>query len=118
MATVTKAKAKSGGGADPAKAARQAAEAVKRAAVALKQVSDVTRIQVVLLLADGEQHVGAICERFGQSQPSVSHHLSLLRHGRLVQVHRRGKFNFYSLTEAGERLAAVVRSLTLTAWPA
>ena len=34
----------------------------QRAATLLKQVSDPTRLQVILMLANGEKHVGALCE--------------------------------------------------------
>lgn len=81
----------------------------QRAAILLKQVSDATRLQVILILSDGERHVGALCEALGQSQPAVSHHLALLRHGGLISPRRQGKNNFYSLTEIGEELAKVVR---------
>jgi DNA-binding transcriptional ArsR family regulator len=97
----------------PTKAQREAATRrtqAQRAAILLKQVSDATRLQVVLLLAEGEKHVGALCELLGQSQPAVSHHLALLRHGGIISPRRQGKNNFYSLTETGEDLAKVVRS--------
>src|SRR5436190_20485071 len=53
----------------------------QQAAIRLKQVSDPTRLQIILLLAEGERHVGAICEVVNQGQPATSHHLALLRHG-------------------------------------
>src|SRR6185437_14758086 len=53
----------------------------RRASTLLKQVSDPTRLQVILALSEGERHVGALCEQLNQSQPAVSHHLALLRHG-------------------------------------
>jgi len=77
----------------------------------LKAVADPTRLQVVLSLADGEQHVGALCVGTRQTQPSVSHHLAILRHSGIIQPRRRGKNNFYALTEKGARLAATVRGL-------
>src|SRR3954465_2315299 len=83
----------------------------QRAAILLKQVSDPTRLQVILMLAAGEKHVGALWEELNQSQPAVSHHLALLRHGSIISPRRQGKNNFYGLTEAGEELAAVVKSL-------
>jgi DNA-binding transcriptional ArsR family regulator len=86
---------------------------VQRAAILLKQVSDATRLQIVTMLAEGERHVGSLCEDLSQSQPAVSHHLALLRHGGIIAPRRQGKNNFYSLTEAGERLARIVKSLTL-----
>lgn len=83
----------------------------QRAAIQLKQVSDATRLQIVMMLAEGERHVGALCESLSQSQPAVSHHLALLRHGGVIAPRRQGKNNFYSLTETGEALAGIVRSL-------
>jgi DNA-binding transcriptional ArsR family regulator len=83
----------------------------QRAAMLLKQASDPTRLQVILMLADGEQHVGAICEQLNMSQPAVSHHLALLRHGSIIAPRRQGKNNFYGLTDAGEGLATVVREI-------
>jgi DNA-binding transcriptional ArsR family regulator len=83
----------------------------QRAAILLKQVSDPTRLQVILMLSDGEKHVGALCEDLSQSQPAVSHHLALLRHGSLIAPRRQGKNNFYGLTETGEELAKVVKAI-------
>jgi DNA-binding transcriptional ArsR family regulator len=83
----------------------------QRASILLKHVSDPTRLQVILLLSGGEQHVGSLCEQLGQSQPAVSHHLALLRHGGVISPRRQGKNNFYSLTEKGEALSQVVREL-------
>jgi len=83
----------------------------QRAAILLKQVSDPTRLQIVLMLSEGEKHVGALCETLNQSQPATSHHLALLRHGGIIAPRRQGKNNFYALTEAGEQLTAIVKSL-------
>jgi DNA-binding transcriptional ArsR family regulator len=83
----------------------------QRASILLKQVSDPTRLQVVLMLAEGEKHVGALCEQLSQSQPAVSHHLALLRHGGIIAPRRQGKNNFYGLTETGEELARVVKNV-------
>lgn len=84
---------------------------IQRAAILLKQVSDPTRLQAIAMLAEGERHVGAICDELNMSQPAVSHHLALLRHGGIIQPRREGKNSFYGLTEAGERLAAVVEAI-------
>ena len=83
----------------------------QRAAILLKQVSDATRLQIVMTLAEGERHVGALCDALSQSQPAVSHHLALLRHGGIIAPRRQGKNNFYSLTETGEDLARIVQTL-------
>lgn len=84
---------------------------VQRAAILLKQASDPTRLQIILTLSDGEKHVGALCEDMNQTQPAVSHHLALLRHGGLIAPRRQGKNNFYSLTDSGAELAKVVRGV-------
>jgi DNA-binding transcriptional ArsR family regulator len=94
-----------------AKEAEQRLHQARRASILLKHVSDPTRLQVILILADGERHVGALCESLAQSQPAVSHHLALLRHGGIIAPRRQGKNNFYSLTEVGEALARVVQAL-------
>ena len=94
----------------PAPNAARVAQA-RRASILLKHVSDATRLQVILILAEGERHVGALCDHLGQSQPAVSHHLALLRHGGIIAPRRAGKNNFYSLTEVGEGLAKVVQGL-------
>jgi DNA-binding transcriptional ArsR family regulator len=83
----------------------------KRASILLKHVSDPTRLQVILILSEGERHVGALCSQLSQSQPAVSHHLALLRHGNIIAPRRQGKNNFYSLTDTGSELARVVKHL-------
>jgi DNA-binding transcriptional ArsR family regulator len=93
---------------------RDAALRVKRAqeaAILLKHVSDPTRLRIILVLAEGERHVGALCEVVHQGQPATSHHLALLRHGGLIAPRRQGKHNFYALTELGERLASIAKNI-------
>lgn len=85
---------------------------IRQAADLLKQVSDPTRLQVLMLLNEKERNVSELCSDLGtQSQPAVSHHLALLRHGRLIEPRRSGKHNFYCLTDAGRELADVVNSI-------
>jgi ArsR family transcriptional regulator len=63
-----------------------------------KLLSDETRLRILMyLLREGELHVTALCERLGQSQPAVSHHLALLRVAGLIEARRDGKHNFYSI---------------------
>jgi len=101
--TTTKAKS--------AKAVDNRFQQAKRASILLKHVSDPTRLQVILILSEGERHVGALCAQLSQSQPAVSHHLALLRHGNIIAPRRQGKNNFYSLTDTGTDLARVVKNL-------
>ena len=63
-----------------------------------KLLSDETRLRILLYLAqERELHVTALCEKLGQSQPAVSHHLALLRVSGLIEARRDGKHNFYSV---------------------
>lgn len=73
-----------------------------------KLLSDETRLRILLDLArDRELHVRALCERLGQSQPAVSHHLALLRMANLIEQRRAGKHNYYHLQpERFEQLLA------------
>ena len=104
-ATATKPKSKSS---KPAKPTGPSPE-VRHAAILLKQVSDPTRLQILTFLTVKERNVTELCNDLGtQSQPAVSHHLALLRHGRLIEPRRAGKNNYYNLTEAGRELAQVV----------
>ena len=63
-----------------------------------KLLADKSRLKIVLALSqDSELHVSALCDLLGQSQPAVSHHLTLMRLSGLVDFRREGKNNFYRL---------------------
>src|SRR4051812_42981195 len=96
------------------KAVKEAESRLKqagRARTRLKRVGPPARLQVIPALSEGERPVGALCEQLNQSQPAVSHHLALLRHGGIIAPRRQGKNNFYSLTDTGEELAKIVKSV-------
>ena len=72
--------------------------AVKDLVKIFKLLSDETRLRVLLYLGRPEElHVRALCERLGQNQPVVSHHLSLLRMAGFVESRRDGKRNYYRI---------------------
>lgn len=74
-----------------------------------------TRLRIVCALRDGEQNVGALCERLGVSQPSVSQHLSTLyRHG-IVARRRSGALVYYRL--ASVAVQALCEAACLDAAP-
>lgn len=83
----------------------------RRASILLKQISDPTRLQILLVLAQREEHVGALCMRAGWSRPAVSPHLALLRLAGIIAPQRRGTHNYYSLTEVGHTLSRAIRRL-------
>ncbi len=72
-----------------------------------KALGDPTRVQIVRLLAEhGEPlcvcHVEAA---FDLSQPTISHHLKVLREANLVSTERRGVWIYYSVNP--QRLASL-----------
>jgi ArsR family transcriptional regulator len=63
-------------------------------------LSDKTRLNILLLLASGERNVTSLCEELALPQPTVSHHLGLLRMNNLIANRRHGKQVFYGLNSS------------------
>jgi ArsR family transcriptional regulator len=71
---------------------------IEKMSEVFKLMGDQSRLKILLALAEeGELHVSALCDLLGQSQPAVSHHLTLMRAHHLVGYRRDGKHNFYRL---------------------
>jgi DNA-binding transcriptional ArsR family regulator len=62
-----------------------------------KLLSDGTRLRILMLLAKGERNVSSLCEELKLPQPTVSHHLGLLRMRNVISNRRHGKQVFYGL---------------------
>ena len=60
-------------------------------------LSDKTRLNILLMLADGERNVTSLCQELQLPQPTVSHHLGLLRMNNVIGNRRAGKQVFYGL---------------------
>jgi ArsR family transcriptional regulator len=76
-----------------------------------KLLADETRLRILMYLArEGELNVTELCERLGQSQPAVSHHLALLRVAGIIEPRRDGKHNYYSVRE--EHFHELMRSVS------
>jgi ArsR family transcriptional regulator, arsenate/arsenite/antimonite-responsive transcriptional repressor len=76
----------------------------KEMAEIFKSLADENRLQILrILMREGKLHVSKICSELGESQPAVSHHLTQLRHARLVDFDREGKFNFYYISSDAVR---------------
>jgi DNA-binding transcriptional ArsR family regulator len=69
-----------------------------------KALSDPTRQDIMRLICCQWLSVGEIVEAVGVRQPTVSHHLAILREAGLVHVRTEGKHTFYSLNQS--RVAA------------
>ncbi len=62
-----------------------------------RALSDPTRRRILALLRDGDMGAGDIAGRFGQSWPTISGHLAVLRDANLVHADRRGTSISYHL---------------------
>lgn len=60
-----------------------------------KALADRTRQDILELLGGAEMNVTDICSEFGVSQPTVSHHLQVLRDCNLVGYRKQGKNVYY-----------------------
>jgi ArsR family transcriptional regulator len=64
-----------------------------------KAISDETRQKIMNLCCCDSLSVSEIVEKLDVSQPTVSHHLAILREANLVIVREEGKQTFYSLNQ-------------------
>lgn len=66
----------------------------------MEALRDPTRLRILFMLAEGPRDVTSLCNAFGLPQPTVSHHLGLLRMAAMVTAQRMGKRMIYSLAQA------------------
>jgi len=64
-----------------------------------KALADETRQKIMQMTCCEWLSVSEIVEKAGVSQPTVSHHLSILREAGLVNVREEGKQTFYTLNQ-------------------
>ena len=84
-------------------------------AALLKALADPARLRLVSLIAAapaGEACACDLTEPLGRSQATVSHHLSQLTKAGILEREQRGKWAWFSLSEA--RLDDVCRALSNT----
>ena len=62
-----------------------------------KALSDETRQKILRLLKDHPLSVNEVVDRTGLAQPTISHHLNILKQAGVVVTERRGKQIMYSL---------------------
>ena len=81
----------------------------------LKAIADPTRLRMLDLLAQQPEPI-CVCDltpQFPQNQPTISHHLRLLRDAGLVDTEKRGIWSYYWATEEGHRTLNSVKPLGL-----
>lgn len=64
-----------------------------------KAIADGTRQKIMGLLCCTSLSVNEVVAKLDVSQPTVSHHLAVLREAGLVSVREEGKQTFYSLNQ-------------------
>lgn len=79
----------------------------------LKALADPTRLRMLDLLAaqTAPLCVCEVTERFALSQPTISHHLRILREAGLVTSEKRGVWSYFGLTAGGRRALTMARAL-------
>lgn len=91
---------------DPAMSEEEASGVADR----FKALADPTRVRILNLLARSPEL--CVCDMnasFDLSQPTISHHLSLLKKAGLVECEVRGRWCFYrAIPEAIEELSRVL----------
>ena len=91
-------------------------EAARELAARFKALADPTRLAIMNQLAGAEEV--CVCDLVpgsGLAQPTVSHHLKLLREAGLVTAERRGTWAYYRL--APEALTELAAALAPTSQP-
>jgi ArsR family transcriptional regulator len=82
-------------------------------AVRLKAVADPTRLRILDLLVQQPEPI-CVCDltpQFPQNQPTISHHLKLLRDARLVDTEKRGIWSYFWATEEGRHTLSTIKRL-------
>ena len=64
-----------------------------------KAISDDTRQKIMSECCCCTLSVNEIVEKIGLSQPTISHHLAILRDAGLVNIRQEGKQTFYTLNQ-------------------
>ena len=64
-----------------------------------KALADGTRQRILQLLLEGEKSVGQLTESCSMSQPTISHHLGILKGVGLVRSRKEGKHVYYAVEQ-------------------
>lgn len=65
-----------------------------------RALADARRQNILQLLEEHERNVNEICKAFeDMTQPTISHHLQILKRCDLVTARRKGKLIYYSINK-------------------
>ncbi len=79
-----------------------------------KALGDETRLQILGLIAASGVSELCVCDieaHFDLSQPTISHHLKILKEAEIVTAERRGTWVYYALNKGALRLLTEFREL-------
>lgn len=81
---------------------------------ALKALADGTRFDIFRLIAAQHEAICAcdVVDRFSVSQPTIAHHLKVLREANLITSTKRGVWAYYALAPEAEPLLQSLGQLT------
>jgi DNA-binding transcriptional ArsR family regulator len=89
-----------------AKSANSESQSLNNLCQLFHLLSDKTRLQIVMMLAEGERDVTSLCKELHLAQPTVSHHLGLLRMNRVIMNKRQGKRVIYALDSTSGKVSS------------
>ncbi|WP_439658573.1 ArsR/SmtB family transcription factor [Lentzea sp. HUAS TT2] len=110
------------GGCEPLSEEPLAQELAAEMATVFKALGDPVRLRLFSMIASRPSGEVCVCEltpAFELSQPTISHHLKLLRQAGLVDSERRGTWVYYRVRpETTDRMAALLASVSGAPAPA
>ena len=77
----------------------------RRTALVFKAFCDENRIRILNLLCGGEKCACRLLEELSISQPTLSHHMKILRDSGIVLGRKEGKWMHYRISMEGVQLA-------------
>lgn len=79
----------------------------------LKALADPTRLRMLDLFAQqgAPLCVCDITSQFEQQQPTISHHIRILRQAGLIDGEKRGVWSYYWATDEGRRCVSTLKAL-------
>jgi DNA-binding transcriptional ArsR family regulator len=88
--------------------------AARMVAALFRRISEPSRLSILLILSEADHPVSELAAQLERSQPTVSHHLTLLHDSGLIASARQGRTTLYRLTRKGRKSAAAVNTLIKT----
>ncbi|MDI6881899.1 MAG: metalloregulator ArsR/SmtB family transcription factor [Methanothermobacter sp.] len=86
-------------------------EKLEKDASIIKALADPTRLKIVYLLQHGERCVCEIIEALEKPQPTISHHLAILKNAGILKWRKEGVWVHYRL--ADEKIPKLIEKLLL-----